>query len=167
MLSEIVGPEGKVDVYDLPYTERFAGEPSRAFAAAHDNVEYHQQPYNDVDWPEGADVVMNVLYYHDLSFNDVDVPAMNAALYAALKPGGSYLIIDHKAEDGSGRRDVETIHRIDTALIPQELTAAGFELAAESDLLAHPEDERTLMVFDEDIRGVTDRAVFLFRKPAM
>ena len=46
MLSAIVGSDGKVDVYDLPYTERFAGDASRAFAAAHPNTAYHQEDYN-------------------------------------------------------------------------------------------------------------------------
>src|SRR3990172_11432837 len=47
ILSAVVGPNGKVDVYDLPYTERFAGEASRAFAATHPNTAYHQEDYND------------------------------------------------------------------------------------------------------------------------
>ena len=167
MLSDIVGPSGSVDVYDLPYTDRFAGDPSRAFAAAHDNVTYHQGDYNEAALPQNADVVFNVLYYHDLEFNGIDVPALNAKIYAALKPGGRFLVIDHKAEDGSGRRDAQTIHRIDVDVIRQEATAAGFELEVDSDLLAHPEDDRTLMVFDENIRGLTDRALFVFKKPEM
>lgn len=167
MLSDIVGEDGHIDVYDLPYTDRFAGEASRAFDAAHPNTTYHQENYDDVAWPSDVDVAFNVLYYHDLSLNDIDIAAMNQALYDALKPGGTYLVIDHKAADGSGREFTESLHRMDTALIPAEITAAGFELVAESDILSHPEDDRTLMVFDESIRGMTDRAVFVFRKPAM
>lgn len=49
--------------------------------------------------------------------------------------------------------------------IIEEVTAAGFELEADSDLLAHPEDDRTAMVFAPGTRSGTDRAVLLFRKP--
>jgi predicted methyltransferase len=91
---------------------------------------------------------------------------MNRKILAALKPGGIYLIIDHKAEDGSGWRDAGTIHRRGVDTIKQEVLAAGFQLALESDLLANPRDDRTKMVFSEGTRGTTDQAFFIFRKPA-
>ena len=165
MLVAAVGPEGRIDVYDLPYTERFAGEASRAFEAAHPTMAYHQQDYNEVEFPENVDVVFNVLYYHDLQPNNIDTAALNAKLYEALKPGGVYFIVDHKAEDGSGWRDAATIHRMGVEVIREEVTAAGFELVEESDLLANPDDDRTQMVFTPGVRGTTDQAVFVFRKP--
>lgn len=166
MLVEAVGPEGHVYMYDLPYTEQFAGEAARAFDAEHDNATYYLQDYNEVEFPDGVDVVMNVLYYHDLRPQNIDTAKLNAKLFDALKPGGAYLIIDHKAEDGSGWRDAATIHRMGVETIIEEVTAAGFELEVDSDLLAHPEDDRSTMVFAPGTRGGTDRAVFLFRKPA-
>lgn len=165
ILSAVVGPEGKVDVYDLPYTERFAGEPSRAFAAAHANTNYHLENYDDSSFPQGIDVVFNMLYYHDLVLQKIDRPKMNAKLLAALKPGGTYVIEDNKAEDGSGERDVQSLHRMDTEIIRQELLSAGFELAEDSDMFANPEDDRTWMVFTQGKRGTQDRALFVFRKP--
>jgi predicted methyltransferase len=165
LLAEAVGPSGMIDVYDLPYTERFAGEASRAFDAAHDNVVYHQEDYATATFPQNVDAVWNVLYYHDLQPNNVDTAAFNAKVLEALKPGGIYLIIDHKAEDGSGWRDAGTIHRIGVDTIKQEVTAAGFELAVESDLLANSRDDRTKMVFADGTRGTTDQALFIFRKP--
>src|SRR5690606_12947872 len=165
MLVEAVGPDGHVDMYDLPYTERFGGEAARAFDAEHENATFHLEDYNVVEFPADVDAVFNVLYYHDLQPNEVDTAKLNAKLYEALQPGGVYLIIDHKAEDGSGWRDAATIHRMGAETIVEEITAAGFELAADSDLLAHPEDDRTAMVFAPGTRGGTDRAVLLFRKP--
>ena len=165
MLAEAVGPSGMIDVYDLPYTDQFAGEASRAFDAAHANVVYHQENYNDVTFPQNIDAVFNVLYYHDLQPNGIDTAAMNAKLYSALAPGGIYLIIDHKAEDGSAWRDAATIHRMGVDTIKQEVTAAGFELVLDSDLLANPADDRTQMVFAPGTRGTTDQAFFIFRKP--
>lgn len=165
LLAESVGPTGMIDVYDLPYTEQFAGEASRAFDAAHQNVVYHQENYNEAAFPQGIDAVFNVLYYHDLQPNGIDTAAMNATLYSALAPGGIYLIIDHKAEDGSAWRDAGTIHRMGVDTIKEEVTAAGFELIVDSDLLANPADDRTQMVFAAGTRGTTDQAFFIFRKP--
>lgn len=165
MLVEAVGPRGRVDMYDLPYVEQFGGPASREFDAAHDNAFYHQADYNQVEFPQNVDAVLNVLYYHDLAPNQIDTAALNAKLYEALEPGGVYLIIDHKAEDGSGWRDAGTIHRIGVEAIIEEVTAAGFELEVNSELLAHPEDDRTQMVFTPGTRGATDRATLLFRKP--
>ena len=165
MLAAAVGPMGHVDVYDLPYTEARSGPASREFDTKHANSVYHLGSYNDVTLPTGVDSVWNVLYYHDLRPNDVDTAAFNRKIFDALKPGGIYLVIDHKAEDGSGWRDAGTIHRMGVETIKQEVLAAGFTLALESDLLANPSDDRTKMVFTPGTRGTTDQAFFIFRKP--
>jgi predicted methyltransferase len=165
MLLAAVGSSGRVDMYDLPYTERMAGEASRAFEAKHPNVAYHLEDYNTVALPQGVDSVWNVLYYHDLQPQKVDTALFNRKIFEALKPGGIYLVIDHKAEDGSGWRDAAAIHRMGADTIEQEVLAAGFELALESDLLANPADDRTKMVFAPGTRGTTDQAFFIFRKP--
>jgi predicted methyltransferase len=165
MLVAAVGPSGNVDMYDLPYTERMAGSASRAFDEKHGNAAYHLESYNDVMFPRNVDSVWNVLYYHDLKPQGVDTAAFNRKIFDALKPGGIYLVIDHKAEDGSGWRDAGTIHRMGVDTIKQEVLAAGFELEQESDLLANPADDRAKMVFAPGTRGTTDQAFFIFRKP--
>jgi predicted methyltransferase len=165
LLCAAVGPKGKIDVYDMPYTERFAGEASRSFDAQHDNETYHQESYNDAKLPQSVDAVYIILYYHDLKPQGVDTAAFNRKVLAALKPGGTYLVIDHKAEDGSGWRDAGTIHRMGVETIKKEVLAAGFELARESDLLANPQDDRSKMVFAPGTRGTTDQSLFVFRKP--
>lgn len=165
MLVAAVGPSGYVDMYDLPYTEQFAGIASREFDGKFANAAYHLEHYNDVAFPQDVDSVWNVLYYHDLKPQGVDTAAFNRKVFEALKPGGIYLVIDHKAEDGSGWRDADTIHRMGVETIKQEVLAAGFELAVESDLLANPADDRTKMVFAPGTRGTTDQAFFIFRKP--
>lgn len=165
MLSAIVGPQGKVDVFDLPYTEAFGGEAAHAFAGSHPNTEYHVIDYNEAEFPDDVDVVFNILYYHDLGPQEIDTASMNAKLFESLKSGGTYVIVDHKAEDGSGWRDAGTIHRMGVETIVDEVTAAGFVLEVDSDLLANPDDPRTEMVFSPGTRGATDRALFVFRKP--
>jgi predicted methyltransferase len=165
MLSEIVGPEGKVDVFDLPYIEAFGGEAAHAFSDSHANTDYYLVNYNEVTFPDDVDVVFNILYYHDLGPQEIDTAALNARLFESLKSGGRYLIVDHKAEDGSGWRDAGTIHRMGVETIVDEVTAAGFVLEVDSDLLANPDDPRTEMVFSPGTRGATDRALFVFQKP--
>jgi predicted methyltransferase len=166
MLSDIVGAKGAVYMYDLPYTEKRAGEASRAFVAAHPNSKYELVDYNALKLPQGVDIVFNVLYYHDLPLNDIDTASLNKRILEALKPGGIFFVVDHNAAPGSGTRDTKTLHRIDPAIIRQEVTAAGFELVEESKLLAHAGDDHTQMVFSPGLRGLTDQTIFKFRKPS-
>lgn len=165
MLSAAVGPAGHIYMRDLPYTGERAGDASRAFVAAHPNTDYELVNYNEMEFPQNLDGVYIVLYYHDLSINDIDVAAFNQHVYDALKPGGTYFIVDHNARPGSGREDTNSIHRIDPQVIKDEIEAAGFDLVEESDLLRHSEDDHTKMVFAPGTRGATDRSVFVFRKP--
>lgn len=165
LLSDIVGPSGRVYMFDLPYTEKRAGAASRAFVAAHPNAKYSLVNYNEVRLPRNVDIVYMVLYYHDLSINHIDVARLNQRIFAALKPGGIYLVVDHNAAPGSGRRDTQALHRIDPAVIPKEVTAAGFALVKESHLLANSADDHTQLVFKPAVRGRTDRTIFVFRKP--
>jgi predicted methyltransferase len=169
MLVEAVGQSGHVHMVDMPWIEPFGGEPARAFDAAHENATFHQVHYNEMDLPDNADTAMMVLFYHDLrreaANESVDTADMHSRIFDALRPGGTFIVIDHRAEDGSGWRDAMTLHRMDAQTIIDEVTAAGFELAANSDLLASADDDRTLHMRDPAIRGRTDRAVLVFRKP--
>jgi predicted methyltransferase len=170
MLVDAVGSSGHVTMVDMPWTDRFGGEPARAFDAAHANATYTQAHYNQMTLPQNVDAVLMVQFYHDLKRNNaaesVDTADMNRKILAALKPGGIYLVIDHNAEAGSGWRDASTLHRIDPAVIESEVTAAGFELVTDSYLLANPADDRKIGMRDASIRGRTDQAVLVFRKPA-
>jgi predicted methyltransferase len=165
MISSIVGPKGMVYMLDLPYTEARAGAASRAFIAMHPNARYEIADYNTAELPQNLDAVFNVLYYHDLPLNKIDTAALNAKILKSLKPGGTFFVIDHNAAPGSGTRDTEKLHRIDPAVIKQEVLAAGFELVEESKLLANPDDDHTWMVFSQGKRGTTDQSVLKFRKP--
>jgi predicted methyltransferase len=165
LLSEVVGPQGMVYMFDLPYTEQRFGAASRAFVATHPNAKYQLVDYNTLELPQNLDIVFNVLYYHDLGLNEVDTASLNARIYSSLKPGGIFFVVDHNAAPGSGRRDTKALHRIDPALVEQEVTAAGFELVTQSKLLANSGDDHTQTVFAPGIRGRTDQTIFKFRKP--
>jgi predicted methyltransferase len=90
---------------------------------------------------------------------------LNKAVFASLKPGGVFVIVDHVAETGSGLRDTDTLHRIDPAVVKTQVAAAGFVFEGESDVLRNPADDHKRVVFDKSIRGHTDQFVFKFRKP--
>ena len=90
---------------------------------------------------------------------------VNAEIYKSLKPGGVFLVVDHVAKAGSGLAVADSLHRIDPALLRQEVETAGFRFEGESQLLDLPSDPLTANVFDPAIRGKTDQFVMKFRKP--
>ena len=165
ILLGAVGSSGQVDMIDVPRSEPFGGEGSRALAAASDNATYTLRDYEAGAFPQGADLVFLVLHYHDLQPWGVDMAVLNRAVFDALSPGGRFVVIDHKAEDGSGWRDAESVHRIGAQVIVEEVTAAGFELSVDSDLLANADDDRSGPIFAPGSRGATDRALLVFTKP--
>jgi predicted methyltransferase len=118
--------------------------------------------------PEHVDLVFTAQNYHDYPdkfMGNIDPAVLNKAVFAALKPGGVYLVIDHAAATGSGMRDTDTLHRIDPATVKQQVVAAGFRFAGESRLLANPGDDHARPVFDKTIRGRTDQFIYKFIKP--
>lgn len=104
--------------------------------------------------------------YHDLHNSPPGtVDMLNKAVFAALKPGGYYVVVDHAAAAGAPAEVTKTLHRIDPAVVKAEVTAAGFVFDGESKVLANPADDHTKLVFDPAIRGKTDQFAYRFRKP--
>jgi predicted methyltransferase len=93
------------------------------------------------------------------------VPAFNKAVFAALKPGGVYVILDHADGAGTGLTGTQSRHRIDIEKVKADMKAAGFTLDSESKILANAADDHTKNVFDPSIRGKTDQFLLKFRKP--
>ena len=131
LLAERVGTEGAVWAQNNAFVlDRFArgplGERLTRMGAKH--VQALESELDDPQLPSELDAVLIVLFYHDTYWQEVDRAKMNAAVFAALKPGGVYGVVDHYAEDGSGSRDVESLHRVDIELVKKEITEAGFVL---------------------------------------
>lgn len=168
LLSAVVGPKGAVyAVIRPPKPDATQPPPVQAIAADphYGNVKVLVQNVGALTAPEPADLAWTSLNYHDFhNLPDIDVQAINHAVWGALRPGGTYVVIDHAAESGSGTRDTNTLHRIDKQTVIQEVTAAKFELNGESDILANKNDPHTAKVFDESIRGHTDQFVLKFKK---
>jgi predicted methyltransferase len=161
LLSKTVGRTGRI--YVLPWGEPNTGG-SRRMAAdpAYGNITAFLENPVGFRPPAPLDMVFTSQNYHDIQ--SPQRPQVNQAVFKALKPGGVYLILDHAAVLGSGYATLP-LHRIDEALVKKELAQAGFVLAAESDILRNPADDRRLNVFDPAIRGATDQFILKFVKP--
>ena len=173
LLARIVGDSGKVYAQNSKeILDKFARKPwtERAAKPVMKNVVALERPFDDPFGPEvkDLDAVICILNYHDAVWLKTDMDKMNKAVFAALKPGGVYGIEDHSAQDGSGTRDTETLHRIDEAVVKQQVQAAGFQLAGESDVLRNPADKRDWNASPRkagEKRGTSDRFVLKFVKP--
>jgi predicted methyltransferase len=171
ILAAAVGPEGRVYAFQpaefIAFRNQY-GVDQKTVDAAYDNVDAVAGSAVAPAWPEPLDTIITVQNFHDL-YNKA-APAdsgMRAAraLYAALKPGGTMVVVDHSAPAGTGATLSDSLHRIDKQTVIDAFTGAGFKLEAQSDLYAHPADPRTANVFDAGIRGNTDQFTLRFRKP--
>ncbi len=168
VLARTVGPEGRVYSQNNAISNQNFGSKlrERLRAAGLSNVYPVTKELDQLDFPASSiDAAFLVQFYHDTVWMGANRAAMNRAIFSSLKPGGIYLVIDHSALRDSGPRDVKTLHRIEEDLVEEEVLAAGFELVRKSDLLRNGRDNRNESVFDDSIRGMTDRFLFVFKKP--
>jgi predicted methyltransferase len=125
----------------------------------------------DDPFPDGLrplDAVTMVLFYHDTVWLGVNREAMNKAVFAALKPGGVFVIVDHSARPGDGVDVTNTFHRIEENVVKSEVQAAGFVLDGQADFLRNKDDTRDWNDSPRaagERRGTSDRFVLRFRKP--
>ncbi|KZC40458.1 MULTISPECIES: class I SAM-dependent methyltransferase [Rhodanobacter] len=174
VFSAVVGPQGHV--YTVwPHemgkysAKSFANWQGLVATPHYANVSLLQQPAALLSAAEPIDLVFTAQNYHDYHdpfMGPVDMAGFDKRVYDALKPGGLFVVIDHMAPAGSGLADTDTLHRIDPAVVKQEVEAAGFVFDGESDALRNPADPLNAKVFDKSIRGHTDQFVYRFRKPA-
>jgi predicted methyltransferase len=73
--------------------------------------------------------------------------------------------VDHAAKEGA-RDETVALHRIDEAVVKQEVASAGFVLDGEADFLRNPNDDRSQQVMERNLNRATDQFVLRFRKPA-
>lgn len=166
IFSKAVGEKGMVYA---AYSPRPGGGTAAAETlaadAAYGNIKAVQIQPGKLEVPTPADLVWTSQNYHDVkNVPNIDMLAFNKGVYAALKPGGTYVILDHVASPDTANA-TSTVHRIDPAVVRKEVEAAGFKFEGESKALAHPADDHTKNVFDPSLRGKTDQFIFKFRKP--
>lgn len=173
LLARVVGPSGQVYAQDPQDFDKWiheAWEQRSKRPVVTERVTHLQRPFDDPFGPDvhGLAAVYSVMFYHDTVWLGVDRPKMNAAIFAALAPGGEYVVVDHSARPGDGATVTKTLHRIEESVLVDEITRAGFTLAARADFLRHPEDTRDWSAGDDapaDKRGKSDRFVLRFVRP--
>ena len=169
MLSDVVGPRGHVyGIENAGWKGAVDADKALLAGGRLANVTIEPQPFGTVAFPVPIDIVWVTQNYHDLKiaeFGQVDTAAFNRAVFAALKPGGVYFVLDHEAPAGSDLAAITRLHRIEKAQVIREVTAAGFRLAAEGSFLNRPADDHSLPIFDKAIQGHTDQYALRFVKP--
>ena len=171
ILAAEVGPQGHVYAFQpaefIAFRAQY-GEDQRSVDAAYATVDAVSGAAGAPAFPANLDTIITVQNFHDLYLTQMPAGTAthaSAALFAALKPGGTLVVVDHSAADGSGTSAATTLHRIDRAAVVSELTRAGFILDGESNLYRNPADPRSALVFDPAIRGQTDQFTLRFKKP--
>ncbi len=169
MLSRTVGARGHIyGIENAKWAAAVKANQALIAGGGYANVSIDSGPFGTVAFPRPLDVAWVTQNYHDLKiaqYGVVDTAAFDRAVYAALKPGGTFFILDHEAPVGTSVAQIEKLHRIERTQVIREVTAAGFRLAGEGTFLRNPADDHTLSIFDKAIRGHTDQYVLRFVKP--
>ena len=171
LLSAAVGPRGHIYSINLAtLTDRIKAQIEPVTNdPAYANVSVLNEDFEHITVPEAVDLVWTAQNYHDFQnpgMFHADTAAMDKAIFAALKPGGFFVVIDHAAAPGSGTRDSGSLHRIDAAVVKQEAMAAGFKLVGEYKVLGNPNDDHTRRVTGQGgIADKSDKFYLKFQKP--
>jgi len=166
LLIDVVGPRGKIYGTDNIGWNGCSEATQKAIAGS-PNYALESEPFGVFRLPKKVDLFWITQNYHDLKiakYGAVDLAAFNKAVFAALKPGGTYFILDHQANPGVTLAEIADLHRVEKAVVIAEVTAAGFKLAGEGRFLSRPGDDHTKSIFDPAIRGKTDQYALKFVK---
>jgi predicted methyltransferase len=163
LLARAVGPSGRV--YAQTPRVPSANLAARLKKPVTANVVSVVRPFESPVPPELAagslDLVTLMFNYHDMG--GLDRARMNAAIFAALKRGGAYIVADHSGRPGTGISEYDTLHRIEEAFLRREVEAAGFRLAGEGMFLRNRADPRDRE--EPDPPQPKDEFVLRFVKP--
>jgi len=172
LFSGVVGNRGHVYAIEPVEIQQYIAKSTaelQDYAAGHRNITVSvETALQSLHLPAKLDLFWISQNYHDLHnkyFGPVDIVAFNKAAFDALKPGGAYVVLDHRAAPGAPADVTETLHRIDPSAVRREIEAAGFVFDSDSELLANAADPRTIKVFDKSVQGHTDQFLLKFRKP--
>ncbi len=175
LLARHVGPKGRVIAIE-PVNYMEDPKTAEAWAALQKrnrNVDLVVGAPGEAAMPDRLDAAFYHLTYHDLYWQSekfkyprTDVDAYNARLFAALKPGGVVLIIDHYGVPGmDSRAQADKTHRIDADVVKADMARAGFRFAGSVPILEMAGDDPAKLVFDPNLRGKTNRFYYRFVKP--
>jgi predicted methyltransferase len=175
ILVRAVGPSGSVTLVNNPGYFNFSKDDLKARFGDSRLKEVKRRVFEMSNMDLGReqfDLIVIYLSYHDIYWVDEEVygwPKIDAdrfltKLHEALKPGGKLLVVDHAAVAGSGKAAASDLHRIDEAFAKKDMSSHGFLLEKSWPNLRNSADDHTKGVFDEAIRGKTDRFTHLYRR---
>jgi predicted methyltransferase len=145
ILAKAVGPTGKVYAIITPAQAARPGvlDGLNALAATYPNIKVVTTEYSAMMLAEKADLFWTTENYHDFHNGPTaDIAALNKTVFSNLKPGGIFYVEDHSAAPGAGLAATSAFHRMDEDVAKSELTAAGFKLDGEGQLLRNPADNK-------------------------
>ena len=117
------------------------------------------------DFEFGVSKLDMAVTFRNLHNFDVDTRnKLNRQVFAALRSGGLYGVIDHTARHMEPANH-ENRRRADPVMIIKELLDLGFEFEGYTDLHYRADDELVYEVGRRSVTGNTDRFTLLFRKP--
>jgi len=109
-----------------------------------------------------VDIVFTFRNYHN--FDEASRKLINQKVFAALKPGGIYAVVDHTRRHMQ-ELDNENGRRVDPVLAIKEIQQAGFKFVDFSDIHYRADDELRYEVGRKTVTGNTDRFTIKFIKP--
>jgi predicted methyltransferase len=169
-LSVAVGEHGKVYAQNPPSVLQMReGANEKAISARLSdgrlvNVERLDVNLAALELPAGSiDLAITALNFHDVyhRYGEEAAVGMMKRVYQALKPGGVFGVIDHDGVEGN---DNAQLHRIPVSIAEATAVKAGFVVEASSEVLRNANDPQNVLVFDQTVRGHTDRFVLRLRK---
>ncbi|MBZ6377674.1 MULTISPECIES: I78 family peptidase inhibitor [Pacificimonas] len=177
LIARAVAPEGFVLAHN-PASFRMRDRMEEAGAARGyssgrlPNVAAFYRDFNRLRLaPASLDAVLFHLVYHDLYVTSADYGLPHtqpqdvlAQLNIALRPGGTVTVIDHVGADGDTRQIAYDIHRIAPERVVEDFRKAGFALVARERFHDNSDDEPGINVFDDSVRGETDRFALRFAR---
>jgi len=143
LFARSVGPQGHVyGIWPEPYARvaKSNVDGYRAMSGSKDwpNVSLGVQPATELTAPEKVDIVFTSQNYHDYPDEFMGKPgtaAFNKAAFAALKPGGTLVILDFERIEGVSRQRILEHVRAGKETVIKEVEAEGFRLTGERKLL--------------------------------
>lgn len=173
ILSRIVGESGSVVMQNPAAFDQFLKpEVMEARLKPLGNVRLTKSNFDAIDAPdESADIVTWMLGPHELFYTPKDSGPLGepgkayAEIFRVLKPGGSFIALDHASKTGAPESVGGDLHRIDPATVQARAEKAGFVLSKKSKIFYNPDDDHTKNVFDPEIRRKTDRFLHKYTKP--
>ena len=173
VMAAAVGQKGKVYAHNSMRAKERNGEKYAADFGKFKNIELLYGDASATGLADNSlDMVTFVLLYHHNMYDESNpngTPAGTTALYnevkRVLKPGGTFLVIEHQAVEGASRADSASWHRATAAASIEDATSVGFEFAGDAPIHVNADDPMNMHWGPAGMRGKTTRFVHKFTKP--